>query len=270
MEDLFSRVLRDEYRRRGWISVPWLLLGALRDSLGHAAVERVGVIKRRLSRPGAEGRRQSIGDKMLSILQDIRYAVRTLAKRPGFTVVVVLTLALGIGANTAIFTIVNAVLLRPLPYDEPERLAMLWQTFPSRDLFTVPLSDADYVAFRDQNTTLSAVALMRNAEGAVLTGVGEPERVRGYLVTPNLFPLLGATAAVGRLLVPEEEEPGSGDVVLLSDGFWRERFGADPGIVGRTITDHRSGLHRRWRAVVEFPVSTAGYSVRADACAENA
>ena len=147
----------------------------------------------------------------------------------------VLTIALGIGANVTIFSVVDGALLRPLPYPHPERLVMLWEIFPPAGLTTVPLSVADYVDYRTQTKTLSSVALMRSADLA-LTGSGEPVMPRSLAVSPSLFPMLGAHAEAGRLFRPDEEEPGKDHVVMVSDAFWRRQFGAEPGLVGRTIT----------------------------------
>ena len=172
---------------------------------------------------------------MGNLLQDIRYGVRTLAKNPGFTVVAVLTLALGIGANTAIFSVVQNVLLRPLPYPEPDKLVEIWNTYPPQ----VPrggLSPGDYADWKQQNQSFSEMdAYVRISQGFNLTGEGEPQRVLASYASAGLFPMLGAHVVAGRSFVPEEDRAGSAPVVILGHRLWQSRFGGDPGVVGRTI-----------------------------------
>jgi putative ABC transport system permease protein len=175
---------------------------------------------------------------MRSLLQDMRYGFRMLLKRPGFTVIAVLALALGIGANTAIFSVVNAVLLKPLPFREPERLVAVWETNAQlesemRNRNEVAL--ANFLDWRAQNQVFEQLAALSYAS-VNLTGVSEPERIQSAVVTTNLFQALGVQPATGRSFLPEEESPASPRVALLSHGLWQRRFGADPQIVGRTLT----------------------------------
>ncbi|HEX6057834.1 MAG TPA: ABC transporter permease, partial [Gemmatimonadaceae bacterium] len=171
---------------------------------------------------------------MDTLFQDLRYTFRRLASSPGFAVVVLLTLALGIGANTAIFSVVNGILLRPLPWKEPERLVSLWQDHRAigraePEWFTPP----DYFDWKTQNRTFESMAAIRGWGGA-LTGDGEPIRVRGSAVSHEMFPMLGVSMARGRGFTPEEDAPNGPRVVVLSHGFWQQRFGG-ADVVGRTM-----------------------------------
>lgn len=171
-----------------------------------------------------------------SFLRDIRYGIRNLARTPGFTAVAVLTLALGIGANTAIFSVVENVLLRPLPYPHPENLVEIWNTYPPQ----VPragLSPGDYADWHQQATSFSEMgAYAEISKGLNLTGDGEPQRVLVGYASSDLFPMLGARAVAGRSFVREEDRAGSAPIVILGHRLWQSRFGGDPAIVGRTIT----------------------------------
>ena len=171
-----------------------------------------------------------------TMLQDLRYGARMLRRNPGFTAVAVLTLALGIGANTAIFSVVNAVLLEPLPYKEPGRLATLWLAKTAFG-YSAPgtTTDPDYVQWRTQNQVFVDIAAF-HGQTFNLTGAGEPERLLGAQVTPNLFPLLSVTPALGRAFLSEEEQTSRGNVVLLSHELWERRFGSNPAIAGKSIT----------------------------------
>lgn len=171
-----------------------------------------------------------------SFLRDIRYGVRNLTRTPGFTAVAVLTLALGIGANTAIFSVVENVLLRPLPYPHPENLVEIWNTYPPQ----VPrggLSPGDYADWHQQATSFSEMgAYAEISKGLNLTGDGEPQRVLVGYASSDLLPMLGARVVAGRSFVPEENRAGSAPVVILGHRLWQSRFGGDPAIVGRTVT----------------------------------
>src|SRR5919205_1639134 len=171
---------------------------------------------------------------MTSLLQDVKFGARMLRKRPGFTAVAVLTLALGIGANTAIFSLVNAVLLRPLPYPEPERLVMLWEDAARIGFPKNTPAPANYVDWKSQTKSFEGVAATMWATFN-LTGYGEPLKVNGHAVTADLFNVLGVRPALGRGFNADEEKTGSDRVVILSDGLWRDTFGGDPAIVGRDI-----------------------------------
>jgi putative ABC transport system permease protein len=171
---------------------------------------------------------------MTTIWQDVKYGARMLWKRPGFTAVAVLTLALGIGANTAIFSLVNAVLLRPLPFAEPERLVMIWEDAARIGFPKNTPAPANYVDWKTQTRSFEGMAALMTASYN-LTGQGEPQKIAAHAVTADLFPLLGVRPARGRAFTPEEEKPGSDGVVILSHGLWRDSFGADPALVGRDI-----------------------------------
>src|SRR2546423_8781085 len=172
---------------------------------------------------------------MRTLLQDFRYGLRVMLKRPGFTAVAVLTLALGVGANTAIFSVVNAVLLRALPYADAGRLVKLYTgTAPSAQP-TGPLSYPDLLDYRAQAQTLEYVAAYQGVGTVMSVGGEEPERVRGTEAMADLFPALGAKAALGRVFTREEDAAGGPAVIVISDGVWRTRFGADPSVVGREV-----------------------------------
>ena len=168
---------------------------------------------------------------MDGLLQDIRYAVRMLAKSPGFTAVVVLTLALGIGANTAIFSVVNGVLLTPLPYKDPSRLVVVWESKGTSNHNVV--NPANYMDWHDRATSFSGLALM---SWRSLTFAGDQaEEVQGRAVTPDFFGVVGATPLLGRTFNADESRPNSPRVIVLSEGLWRRRFGADRAIVERAV-----------------------------------
>jgi predicted permease len=182
---------------------------------------------------------------METLIQDVRYGARMLLKNPGFTLVAVLSLALGIGANTTIFTLINAVLLHPIPVREPETLVSIFSTDEQNknSLFNVlNISRMNYEDFRDQNDVFEASAAYLGAPVS-LSGGGDPEQLAGDLVSGDFFSLLGVKPALGRAFLPEEDKvDGAGDVVVLSDGLWRRRFGADPGVVGRSVTLNGHGF----------------------------
>jgi putative ABC transport system permease protein len=166
---------------------------------------------------------------------DVRFAVRTLRKNPAFTAVVLLTLALGIGANAAIFSVVNAVLLRPLPYYDADRLVVIWGDLHRPGVNEIPASAGEFADFRDRSQSFEHIAIY-DTLGFNLTGTGEPERLEGAIVTASLFPLLGASAQVGRTFLNTEEQPGRDQVVLFSHALWTRRFNANPAIVGQMVT----------------------------------
>ena len=172
---------------------------------------------------------------MDNFLNDLRYGVRSLIKHPGFTAIAIITLALGIGANTAVFTVVNAVLIRPLPYKDPSRLVTIWEESPERDLYEMPVSLANLRDWVDQNTTFENIAAYTFSEFN-LTDSGEPASLLGVRSTANLFPLVGAHPVVGRTFVADEDKEGADRVVVISNAMWRSRFGSDPQVVGRHIS----------------------------------
>jgi putative ABC transport system permease protein len=175
---------------------------------------------------------------MQTLWQDLRYGARMLLKQPIFTLIAVLTLALGIGANTAIFSLVNAVLLRPLPFAESERLVWTWGEFSGGNRAST--SPPDFLDYRAQNRSFEELAAML-FRSFNLTGSGDPDRVVGSSVTANFFQVLGVKLVHGRAFLPEEERSGPSQVAIIGQGLWRRRFGGDPQIIGKTITlDGRS------------------------------
>ena len=171
-----------------------------------------------------------------SVLQDLRYGVRTLGKNPGFTAVAVLTLALGIGASTAVFTIVNGVLLRPMPFPEPERLVLISLTPRGGPFEWQPgVSDRDYLAFREQDQAFERIASFTSPVTANLTGAGDPVQIPVAYVTSGFFSTLRTSPKIGRGFLAGEEEPGRDNVAVLSNELWKERFGADPQILGKSV-----------------------------------
>ncbi|HVF22534.1 MAG TPA: ABC transporter permease, partial [Pyrinomonadaceae bacterium] len=181
--------------------------------------------------PGETRRLNVLAD----LLQDLRYATRMLWKNPGFTTVAVVALALGIGANTAIFSVVNTVLLRPLPYKAPEQLVMVWEDATRHGYPRDTPAAANYVDWRDQNSVFSGMAAIAESNFN-LTGVGDPERLKGRRVSASLFPLLGVEPQLGRVFTAAEDQPGTQRVAVLSYRLWQRRFGGDAAIVGKTLT----------------------------------
>src|SRR5918998_575654 len=173
---------------------------------------------------------------MNTLLQDFRYAFRKLVKQPAFTVIAVLTLALGIGANTAIFSVVNHVLLRPLPYPQPERLVYLNEVINGSD---AAIALPDYLDWRRDNTSFQHLALTR-LESLNLSDVPgrEPERISVSLATANFFDAIGLKPQLGRTYSEEEDKPGAPPLAVISDRLWDRAFQRDPQIIGRAITLH--------------------------------
>ncbi|HVG21656.1 MAG TPA: ABC transporter permease, partial [Blastocatellia bacterium] len=173
---------------------------------------------------------------MSILLQDVRYSIRMMLKSRGFTAAAVIALALGIGANTAIFSVVNAVLLRPLPYPDPQRVVTVWQNLRARggpdQEFTSP---ADFNDWREQSQSFDHMAAVINW-GPTLTGRAEPEQLRGAAVSYDMFSVLGVEPSLGRSFTKEEDRQGAERVVILSDALWRRHYGADPALVGNTIS----------------------------------
>ncbi len=172
-------------------------------------------------------------------LQDLRHGVRLLLASPAFTVAAVGALAIGIGANTAIFAVVNTLLIQPLQYNDPDRLAIVWEHNLPRDRRNNVVSPGNYLHWREMNSVFSEMSIVSMTFRTAYTGDGEPEELTQQIVNATLFPMLGVNAAVGRVFTPDEDRPNANRFVLLSDRFWRRRFGADPNVVNRTI--HLSG-----------------------------
>jgi putative ABC transport system permease protein len=168
------------------------------------------------------------------MFQDLRYGARMLLRQRAFTIASVIALALGIGANTAVFSVVNAVLLRPLPYQNSERMAMIWGNFLTFSMERLRAKAAEYVDYRDQTRSFEAVAAFSTADFN-FTGAQQPARIAGASVTANLFPMIGAKAAQGRLISPEENQAGRDNVVVVSHQFWQKRMGAEANVIGRSV-----------------------------------
>src|SRR6185295_14319209 len=171
---------------------------------------------------------------MNSIFADLRYGLRTLLKRPGATAVALITLALGIGVNTAIFSAVDSILLRPLPFHDPGSLVSIWEKTPAQGIDQNQAAPANFFDIRNQNQSFEALG----AYGPLdinLTGSGDPERLDGQLVTANVFSILGVAPALGRTFLPNEDQVGQEHVVVLSDALWQRRFNRDPSIINRNI-----------------------------------
>jgi putative ABC transport system permease protein len=214
-EELLARWDRLDWRNK--LELLWRSLGAFWDALWL--------------------QRQRWEDEMI---QDLRFGFRMLLKNPGFTLVAILTLALGIGANTAIFSFVNCVLLRPLPFDQPEQLVRVYEKRIRQGRMRNPASGPDFLDWRQQQSVFQQMAAFDNWSSN-LTGMGEPEQLNGLAVTADLFTLLRVNPARGRAFAPEDFKPDSAGVITLSDGLWRRRFGAREDIIGQTLTlDGRS------------------------------
>jgi putative ABC transport system permease protein len=170
---------------------------------------------------------------MKDLWYDIRYGVRLLLKNPGLTAILVLALALGIGANSAIFSVVNALLLRPLPYKDSGRLVWVWETQPQ--LSQAPFTPADFLDYQSQNKSFEQVATYFT-QSLTLTGREEPERLRGSVVSADFFSILGVQPLVGRTLLPQEGQPGAERVAVISQGLWERRFNSDRGVLGKALT----------------------------------
>jgi putative ABC transport system permease protein len=171
---------------------------------------------------------------MDTLLQDLRYAVRTLSKSRGLTAVAVIALALGIGANTAIFSVVNAAMIRPLPFKDPDRLVMVWEHNRNRGRTQNVVNPANFMDWQDQNSVFQEMAVFFD-DRFNLTDVDDPEEIPTQSVTTNFFTLLGVNPALGRAFEPDDELPDRDAIVILSHGLWQRRFGGDPTIVGKTI-----------------------------------
>ncbi len=168
------------------------------------------------------------------LLQDIRYGIRMLAKKPGFTIVSFLTLALGIGACTAIFSVINGVLLRPLPYKNIQGIVTIWQNNEKEGIRKDEVSPANFLDWRERSRLFEHMA-GADPDGFDITSQGEPERLRAFLVTKGFFEILGMTPLHGRTLRPDDYHPGNESVVVLSYGLWVQRFGSNPNIIGQPI-----------------------------------
>src|SRR5690348_2572248 len=167
-------------------------------------------------------------------VQDIRFALRSFAKNPWFTLAAVLSLAIGIGANTSIFSVASALLLRPLPYDNPDLLVILWNRSPGLGITQDWFSTAQYFDIKNSHSGFEQLAIVIGGNYN-LTGQGDPERVGAVRISSNLLPMLGVRPALGRLLTPEEDLPGHTPTAVLTDGMWSRRFGRNRRVIGTSI-----------------------------------
>ena len=230
-ERAVERALDDELRS----SVEILTQEKMKQGLSDSAARREALMELGgLEQVKEEVRAVRAGRMVENFARDVRFALRTLAKSPGFTTVAVLTLALGIGANTAIFSDVEAVVLRPLPYKNPGSLVMVKESIPLAGPEPIPVCAPDVIQFQRQNQVFEAVAAFRGGQFD-LAGVGEPERITAERVNANLFSLLGVQPMLGRTFATEGDQPGQ-SLAILSYALWHRRFGADPGVIGRTVT----------------------------------
>ena len=177
---------------------------------------------------------------MNDLLQDIQYAFRTFRRSAALTAVIIASLAIGIGANTAVFSVVNALLLKPLPYPDPDRLAVLWLRSPGINIPQDWPSPGQFIDIKNENRSFSELSISQGRSGSLIGRGGEapfpePQRVEVLLTSSSLFHMLGAKAAYGRLLLPDEDTPGKAPVVVLSNAFWKRALNGDPNIVGKTI-----------------------------------
>ncbi|HEY0321337.1 MAG TPA: ABC transporter permease [Pyrinomonadaceae bacterium] len=172
---------------------------------------------------------------MTTLWQDVRFGLRMMWKSPGFTIVALLALALGIGANTAIFSVVNTVLLRPLPYEQPERLVAVWEKDTKEGKDENVVAPANFSDWREQNQVFEAIAAY-SPMSATLTGQNEPEHVEGAQISPGLFSVLRVRPMQGRAFLPDDEQFSGGPVMIVSHRLWQRRFGADPNLIGKTVS----------------------------------
>jgi putative ABC transport system permease protein len=207
-------------------------LRAMGDALVHGGAERVTLAAAYGQDVIEEARRWRW--YMHALVQDIRHALRLIAGQPGVTFVALLTMALGIGANTAIFSAVDAILLRPLPYADPDRLAVVWEKRPAEGVMNNVVAPADYLDWARMNTVFEATAAMMPVT-ADLTGAGEPVRLSAAAVSPAFFDVLRVRPALGRSFRSEEARAGQHRVIVLGYGLWQGRFGSDPAVVGRKV-----------------------------------
>jgi len=232
---VFQEMWREESglpRIRVWLAAAWDLgRQAGRERRKERAVRRGA---RKAYRGGEEGRGTGGATSMDSTVQDVAFAFRQLRKRPGFTLVLVVTLALGIGAATAVFSVVEGVLLHPLPYPSPDRLTVVWTQFPGQNLMKFPASWPEYQDYRRNSRSYEDLGLWGSTQ-RTLTGDGDPERLEVAYFTWSMFQVLGVAPELGRVFSAEEDQDGHDRVVVLSHGLWERRFGSDPSVIGRTL-----------------------------------
>src|SRR5579872_5152809 len=178
------------------------------------------------------------GEPMGTLIEDVRYGFRMLRKNPGFTAIALLTLALGIGANTAVFSIVNGVLLNPLPFPDADKLVSLFESKPNFQEGSI--SYPNFLDWQRENHAFTAIAAYR-PDSFSLTGAGQPEQVQGKMVSADFFSVLGVNPLMGRTFTAQEDQLGAGRVVLVSSGFWKRKLGSSPDVLGRRIVLNGEG-----------------------------
>ena len=226
LESDFAQLLARQGVASAWVETLKDLWRSIGETYAHARIERRGLIYGRLRVPNDPG-----GSFMASLLLDVRHAIRGLIKTPVFTIVTVATLALGIGANSAIFSLVNAVLLRPMGYQQPERLMLIYEGIPEADIQRFGVSPPDFADLADYQRSFDAIGAYRTRE-LELSGLGEPEQIVVGQLTSTVFPILGVNAATGRTFLPSDDQNQL--VAVISHGLWQRRFGAR-GIVGERL-----------------------------------
>ena len=257
MVRMFEDQLREARARND--SVLRLWIAAINDAVVQGSAERLAGGRRDIAALISGIRRWR--SWMHAVGQDLSYAARLLIKQPGMTFVAILTLALGIGANTAIFSAVNAVLLRPLPYPDSDRLVMVWEKRIAEGVLNNVVSPADFLDWSRMNGAFENIAALSGMT-ADLTGAGEPVRLSAAAVSPSFFDVLGVQPVLGRTFRPEEAIIGQHRVVILTHRLWETRFGSDPSIVGRKILSMDS--RTRWpasfprRSSSRMPTSSCG------------
>jgi putative ABC transport system permease protein len=232
-----DEVMRTKFPRGGWRASLWFWLQTVSFSARFVA-ERVR--EREVHHQSVRNRDRK-DQAMGELLRDVGFAVRQLVKRPSFTLAVVLTLALGIGPNTAIFSVVNGVLLTPLPYHQPDRLNLIRVDLSGLEQHP-GIARAEIVDFREQSELLEDVGAVTREYTASIGGEGDMEAVLAASATPNLFPLLGIDPLLGRQFTPDEEVRGRDAVTIISHGLWQRRYGGDPDIIGRTVQMNGNGI----------------------------
>ena len=252
------RIRHEKARRLGnaWLLLFWL--DTVRDAMWSSLALRLREGSR--TGPWVLQRRRGIG--LSAVFYDVRYAVRLLPKQPGFALVVVMTLALGVGANTAIFSVINGILLAPLPYADPDGLVRIWEHDINEGRDRGNVSPADFHDYQEQNGTLRAVGAYSGGS-ATLTGHGDPQRIPYQVFTPEVFDILGVAPLLGRTFKPEDED-GDGNIVVLSYGFWQRLFADDSTVIGPSTPSYGTGTCGFPTASVRpIPARTARWRWRA-------